>query len=102
MANPHIHLTKYQTCQKGGFYDQNPLPAGSGELLPLKQGLDTEKYGGYNKPTVSFFVLVRYKCKKKYELTLAGVELIRSLPGLISKQSSRTMQMMCHSRSENG
>lgn len=90
MANPHIHLTKYQTCQKGGFYDQNPLPAGSGELLPLKQGLDTEKYGGYNKPTVSFFVLVRYKCKKKYELTLAGVELIVADKYLRDPEFART------------
>ncbi len=76
MANMHIHLTKYQVCKKGGFYDQNPVSAGSGELVPLKRGLDTEKYGGYNKPTVSFYTLVRYRCKKTYELKILPCELM--------------------------
>ena len=75
MANPHIHLTKYQTKQTGGFYKQNPLPAGSGNLVPLKAGLATENYGGYDKPAVSFYVLVRYKSGKKYELTVCPCEL---------------------------
>ena len=75
MANPHIHLTKYQTKQTGGFYKQNPLPAGSGNLVPLKTGLATENYGGYDKPAVSFYVLVRYKSGKKYELTICPCEL---------------------------
>lgn len=75
MATPYVRLVKYQTCQKGGFYDQTLYPAGDGELIPLKQGLDTDKYGGYKKPTASFFVLVRYKNGKKYELTLVAVEL---------------------------
>lgn len=77
MANVHTHLTKYQTKQKGGFFDQQPLPAGSSDsLVPLKGGLDTAKYGGYNKPTVSFYVLARYRIKKKYELMIVPVELL--------------------------
>lgn len=76
MANLHIRLTKYQTCQKGGFFDENPLPAGNGNLVPLKEGMDVKKYGGYNKLTVSFFVLARYKEEKKYELTLVPCTLL--------------------------
>lgn len=77
MANTHIHLTKYQTKQRGELFDQQPLPAGSSDgLIPLKKGLDTAKYGGYNKPTVSFYVLARYRIKKKYELTIVPVELL--------------------------
>ena len=77
MANLHIHLTKYQTRQKGGFFDQQPLAAGSSDsLFPLKKGLDVAKYGGYNKPTVSFYSLARYRVKKKYELTIIPVELL--------------------------
>jgi len=77
MANPHIHLTKYQTCQKGGFFDQMPVKAGTNpDLIPRKKGLDTEKYGGYNKPTASFFVLVGYTNKKKKELTFLFVDLL--------------------------
>ena len=77
MANPHIHLTKYQTRQKGGFFDQQPLAAGvSDSLVPLKKGLDISKYGGYNKPTISFYSLVRYRIKKKCELAIIPVELL--------------------------
>lgn len=76
MANMHIHLTKYQTCKKGGFFDQQPVSAGSGNLVPRKQKLDPIKYGGYNKPAASFFVLVKYKKGKKYELSLLPVELL--------------------------
>lgn len=76
LANMHIHLTKYQTCQKGGFFDQQPLSAGNDKLIPRKKGLDPMKYGGYAKTTATFFVLVKYKKGKKYELTLLPVELL--------------------------
>lgn len=82
MLNQNVRLTKYQvklkSGQNGGFYDQQILPAskgGNGNLIPLKEGLDTEKYGGYNKATVSFYTLVKYKSGKKYELTILPVEL---------------------------
>lgn len=75
MANVHIHLTKYQTKQKGLLFDQQPLRAGSSDsLVPLKKNLDTAKYGGYNSPKISFCVLVRYRIRKKYELTIVPVE----------------------------
>lgn len=82
MANQNVRLTKYQLCQKsgqnGGFYDQQILAAyrDNGNLIPLKNGMDTEKYGGYSKPTISFFVLVRYKSGKKYELNILPVQLL--------------------------
>lgn len=78
MANQNVRLTKYQVCQKGGFYDQQILAAyeDKGNLIPLKNGMDTKKYGGYNKPTISFFVLVRYKSGKKYELNILPVQLL--------------------------
>lgn len=78
LSNRNVRLTKYQVCQRGGFYDQMPLSANknkNGSLIPLKNGLDPSKYGGYNKPAVSFYVLVRYKNGKKYELTVLPVEL---------------------------
>lgn len=76
MNNKYVHITKYQTKQKGGLFDQNPLPAGNASLIPRKQGLDPVKYGGYNKPSASFFVLVRYISGKKRELTLVAVDLL--------------------------
>lgn len=69
------HFTKYATFKTGGLFDQNPVKKGSG-LIPLKAGLPTEKYGGYNKAGVMFFIPVRYKAGKKSTLMVLSVELL--------------------------
>ncbi|MBE6704582.1 MAG: type II CRISPR RNA-guided endonuclease Cas9 [Ruminococcaceae bacterium] len=75
VAKNTAHLTKYAFCRKGGFFDQMPLKANEG-LIPLKKGMPTEIYGGYNKPTASFFVLVKYKTAKKEDIMVMPVELL--------------------------
>ena len=72
-----IHLTRYTFCRKGGFYDQKPVKAAEG-LVPLKKGLPTEKYGGYNKPSAAFFVLTKYSSGNKTELMLIPVEVLNA------------------------
>ena len=69
-----VHLTRYAFCRSGGLFDQMPVRAGS-DLVPLKKNLPTEKYGGYNKPTASFFVLAEFAHKKKQDVMLVPVEL---------------------------
>ena len=69
------HMTKYSFCRKGGFFDQMPLPAAGG-LIPRKKDMPTEIYGGYNKSTASFFVLVKYKVAKKQDIMVMPVELL--------------------------
>ena len=69
-----VHLTRYAFCRSGGLFDQMPVRAGS-DLVPLKKNLPTEKYGGYNKPTASFFVLAEFTHKKKRDVMLVPVEL---------------------------
>ncbi len=53
---------------KGGLFDINPVPAGTNDdLVPLKtQGAiaDTSKYGGYNKASTAYFMLVKSTGKK--------------------------------------
>lgn len=71
----NAHMTRYAFRRQGGFFDQQPVKKGGG-LVPLKKGLDTEKYGGYNKPAVSFFVLVRYCAGKKKDVMFVPVELM--------------------------
>ena len=71
-----IHLTRYAFCRKGGLFDQQPVSAAEG-LVPLKAGLPTEKYGGYNKSTASYFILVKYQAGKKAELMVMPVELLQ-------------------------
>lgn len=69
------HFTKYATFKSGGFFDQMPVKKGSG-LIPLKAGLPTEKYGGYNKAGAMFFIPIKYKNGKKQEILVMPVELL--------------------------
>lgn len=73
----HAHMTRYAYYRHGGFFDQMPVKAAPG-LVPRKAGLPTETYGGYNKPSVSFFVPVRYRTGKKGGVFIMSVELLHS------------------------
>jgi len=55
----NIHYTRYAFERHGGLFDQMPVKKGSG-LVPRKAGLETNKYGGYNKTTASYYLLARY------------------------------------------
>lgn len=69
------HMTKFAFCRHGGLFDQQPVSAAEG-LVPRKKGKPTEIYGGYNKPTASFFVLVRFQKGKTREVMVMPVELL--------------------------
>lgn len=75
LAKDAVHLTRYAFFRKGGLFDQQPLKKAP-DLIPLKKGLPTEKYGGYRKPTASFYVLARFLVKKKRELRLIPINLL--------------------------
>ena len=70
-----VHMTKYAFCRKGGFFDQMPVSAAE-DLIPRKSDMPTDIYGGYNKSTASFFVLIRYKAAKKQDVIFMPVELL--------------------------
>lgn len=70
-----IHLTRYAYCQKGGLFDQQPVKKGV-DKIPLKKGLDTEKYGGYNKKAAGFFIIARYLKGKAKEVSFVPVDLM--------------------------
>lgn len=75
-----VHYTRYAFERKGGFFDQQPLRADSG-LIERKAGLDTEKYGGYNKSTASYFLLVKYLeagKKPKQEVMFIPIDLMEA------------------------
>ena len=77
MTKNAIHLTRYQFVRGGAFFDLQPVSAAPG-LVPLKKGMDTERYGGYNKPTAAFFVPVRYSIGKKTDITILAVDALIS------------------------
>lgn len=79
MNNNHIHLTEYEFVRKGTLFDLMPLKAGSSDqLVPLKKGLEIAKYGGYNKPTASFFVLLKYSTGKKKDIAFIPIDLMNA------------------------
>lgn len=71
----NAHFTRFAYFKKGGLFDQMPVSASEG-LVPLKKGLPTEKYGGYNKAGVMFYIPVRYKAGKKSDIIIMSVELL--------------------------
>lgn len=75
MGKNAVHLTRYAFCRKGGLFDQQPVKKGE-NLIPIKEGRPTEKYGGYNKPTASFFALARFTQKKKREIMFVPIPLL--------------------------
>lgn len=75
MEKNAVRLTRYAFYRKGQLFDQQPLKAAEG-LIPLKKGLPTEKYGGYNKATATGFLLARFELKGKPEIMLVAVDLM--------------------------
>ena len=75
VAKNNAHFTKYAFFKKGGFFDQMPVAAAPG-LVPLKKGLPTEKYGGYNKAGAMFYIPVKYNAGKKSDVFIMSVELL--------------------------
>jgi|LSQX01.1.fsa_nt_gb CRISPR-associated endonuclease Csn1 len=71
----NVHFTKFAFFKKGGLFDQMPVPAAAG-LTPLKKGMPTEKYGGYNKAGAMFYIPVGYTIGKKSDTLIMSVELL--------------------------
>lgn len=75
MNKNNIRYTRYAFEQKGGLFDQNILKKGKGQV-PIKANdkrNSIEKYGGYNRPSSSYFSLVKYFDKK-------GKKIIQLVP----------------------
>lgn len=89
MMKNNIRFVRYSYCQKGALFDLNPLRKGYGQLAlknpeddsnyVFSKMRDTEKYGGYNGLTSSYFYLVRYIEKKKHVTAFVPVDLVYAL-----------------------
>lgn len=78
MAKNDPMVTRYSTEGRGALYDLQPVKKGKGQL-PLKshderlQNID--RYGGYNKISGAYFVLVAYRKKGKRVKSIEFVPL---------------------------
>ncbi len=89
MSKNNLHYTRFVFERKGGLFDQNPVKAGNG-ALPRKANLPIEQYGGYNKTTATFFLLVKYREKKKTDVMFMPVDLWAA--GQVMKNESAAMK----------
>jgi CRISPR-associated endonuclease Csn1 len=69
MNRNDILFTRYAYCNKGGLFNQQIVGAPEDKskaagLIPIKKGMNPEKYGGYTSVTPSHFMLVESKDKK--------------------------------------
>ena len=79
MAKNNILFTRRSAEVKGGLFKQLPLAKGKGQA-PIKSSDDRmciEKYGGYNKLTGAYFILVEHTNKKKRVRSLETVLLMQ-------------------------
>lgn len=82
------HFTQFSYVRKGGLFDQLPVSAAEG-LTPLKKGKETEKYGGYNKATITYFMPVKYRIGKKSDIMIVAVELLHGEKILKDEQCAK-------------
>ncbi len=60
----NILYTRYALCNKGAFFDEQPVGRDKNPTVPLKKGMDVNKYGGYKGITPAYFALVESVDKK--------------------------------------
>lgn len=74
MSRNDILFTRMPVEVRGALFDVQPMKAGKGQV-PRKQGLDIAQYGGYNKPTGTYFSLIESVEKGKKVRSLEAVYL---------------------------
>lgn len=89
-----ILYTRYAMTNKGEFFDQNPLKATGDKnkkttLVPLKNGKDVWKYGGYNSITPAYFMLIESKDKKGNK-----IRTVEAMPLYMEKTFSENEELL--------
>ena len=80
MAKNSVLYTQMALEEKGKFFDINPVAKKDG-LIPLKNGLETAKYGGYDSAKGAYWALVEYAKNTK-----KGVETYRAIEPVLIYQ----------------
>lgn len=93
MRKNNILFTRMPLEGKGGLFDQNIMKKGKGQV-PLKGDSpisDIEKYGGYNKASIAYMMLVQAEEKRK------PVYLLESIPNYVKNKltSDKERQEYC-------
>lgn len=89
-----ILFTRHAYCNKGGLFNQNIVSAPAEKekamnLVPIKQGMETWKYGGYTSVTPSHFMLVESEGKKG-----KAIRTIETVPLYLKKDFEENPQKL--------
>lgn len=76
MAKNNIIVTRRPYEAKGSIFDLQIMPAGKGQL-PVKEGKDIQKYGGYNKISGAYFFVAEHLYKKSRIRTIEPVYIYK-------------------------
>ncbi len=74
MGKHDILSTRLPLDGKGALFDLQPVPKGK-DLVSLKKGLATERYGGFNKSATGHFFVVEGKRKGKELMVVETISL---------------------------
>lgn len=69
------HLVKFPVFKTGDFFDLQIVKKKPG-LFSHKEGLPTERYGGYNGMSIAYFVIVKFRTKSGEDIFFMPVELL--------------------------
>lgn len=75
LYNQDILISRKTEIYTGEFYNQTIYKKGEGKI-PLKQGLDPNKYGGYNSINCAYTTLIKYNEKEKEIYKLIGIPIM--------------------------
>lgn len=81
MGKNNILFTRHSFCQRGGLFDQMLMKKGKGQVPIKSDGSpigNIDRYGGYNKAAVSYFMYVSAMDKKKPVYLFVPVLLYRA------------------------
>ncbi len=69
-------VTRMLEEDTGEFYNQTLYSPKDNPVIPLKQGLDVNKYGGYSGQNIAYMVIISYlNNRKKLEYKLVGIPI---------------------------
>lgn len=74
MSKNDILFTRYSYEKRAGLFNQTLYPKGkNNNLLPIKKGLDPNKYGGYDSKSVAYYNFVEHTKGKKRIKSIEGI-----------------------------
>lgn len=86
MAKNNILYTRMLIEEKGQLYDLTIMKKNKGQI-PIKKDLAIEKYGGYNKASSAYFMLVESDGKKSKKGDISKIRTIETIPIYIKKDN---------------